>query len=204
MKNWPGFPWTPLEDVAAGKKVVVTGCFDWFHSGHVAFFEEAARLGGVIRHRGPRRNIALLKGKGHPLFPQAERLYMVQSVRFVGQALISTGNGWMDAEPEILALKPDIYAVNEDGDVPEKREFCARHGIEYRVLKRLPKTGLTPRYSTDLAHSDSVVTGHADEDPALSVGCLAYTARMAADPMEPGGRGSMMIHGGSTHEASGC
>jgi hypothetical protein len=75
---------------------------------------------------------------------------MVQSVRFVWQALISSGSGWMDAEPEIAVIKPDIYAVNEDGDVPEKRAFCKEHSIEYVVLKRIPKAGLPKRQSTDL------------------------------------------------------
>jgi hypothetical protein len=75
---------------------------------------------------------------------------MVQSIRFVKQALISSGNGWMDAEPEIEQIKPDYYVVNEDGDVPEKREFCQEHGIAYVVLKRVPKAGLTARQSTDL------------------------------------------------------
>ena len=75
---------------------------------------------------------------------------MVQSVRFVCQALITSGSGWMDAEPEIARIRPDIYVVNEDGDVPEKRSFCDAHGIRYVVLKRLPRQGLQMRYSTDL------------------------------------------------------
>lgn len=75
---------------------------------------------------------------------------MVQSVRYVKQALITTGHGWMDAEPEIELLKPDIYAVNEDGDVSEKRAFCATHGMEYVVLQRTPKEGLPQRESTVL------------------------------------------------------
>jgi hypothetical protein len=75
---------------------------------------------------------------------------MVQSVRFVKQGLISSGMGWLDAEPEIELIKPDIYAVNEDGDKPEKLEYCQAHGIEYRILKRLPKDGLPRRISTDL------------------------------------------------------
>ena len=84
------------------------------------------------------------------MFPEDERRYMAQSIRFVTQALVSTGHGWMDAEPEIERLKPDAYAVNEDGDVQEKREFCEQHGLEYIVLKREPKPGLTRRCSTDL------------------------------------------------------
>ena len=56
----------------------------------------------------------------------------------------------MDAEPEIEKLKPDMYAVNEDGDKREKRDFCEKHGLEYVVLKRTPKEGLTQRSSTNL------------------------------------------------------
>jgi glycerol-3-phosphate cytidylyltransferase-like family protein len=89
------------------------------------------------------------KGEGHPLFPQDKRQYMVQSVRHVKQALISTGHGWMDAEPEIAPIKPDIYAVNEDGDIPEKRAFRQGHGIQYVVLKRIPKEGLPQRQSAN-------------------------------------------------------
>ena len=75
---------------------------------------------------------------------------MVGSIRYVTQALITSGMGWMDAAPEIARLQPDIYAVNEDGDVPEKRAFCAEHGLEYVVLKRAPAEGLPRRQSTDL------------------------------------------------------
>jgi glycerol-3-phosphate cytidylyltransferase-like family protein len=95
-------------------------------------------------------NIRLLKGEGRPLFPEEERRYVVGSIRFVKQALVSTGHGWLDAEPEIQDIKPDIYAVNEDGDVPEKRDYCARHGLEYLVLQRAPAPGLPKRSSTDL------------------------------------------------------
>jgi len=132
------------------QKVIVTGCYDWFHSGHVRFFEEVSGLGDLYVVVGSDANVRLLKGDGHPMFSQDERRYMVQSVRYVKQALISTGHGWMDAEPEIAIVKPDMYAVNEDGDKPEKREFCQAHGIQYVVLKRTPKEGLPRRQSTDL------------------------------------------------------
>ena len=132
------------------RKVVVTGCYDWFHSGHVRFFEEVSGLGDLYVVVGSDPNVRLLKGAGHPLFPQDERRYMVQSIRYVCQALVSSGQGWMDAEPEIALIKPDLYAVNEDGDKPEKRQFCLEHGIEFVVLRRAPKAGLPRRQSTDL------------------------------------------------------
>ena len=130
--------------------MVVTGCYDWLHSGHVRFFEEASAYGDLYVVVGGDENVRFLKGPGHPLFSQEERRYNVQAVRLVKQALISTGWGWMDAEPEIEKIRPDIYLVNEDGDKPEKRAFSQEHGLEYVVLKRAPKEGLPRRESTKL------------------------------------------------------
>jgi len=148
LQGFPLDPLNPDQAPAGQKKVIVTGCFDWLHSGHVRFFEEVAGLGDLYVVVGHDDNIQLLKGEGHPLFSQEERRYMVGSIRFVKAALISSGHGWLDAEPEIYRLQPDIYAVNEDGDKPEKRAFCEQHGIQYVVLKRLPKEGLPRREST--------------------------------------------------------
>ncbi len=146
-----GFPEVPCgPDLPDRKKVMVTGCYDWFHSGHVRFFEEVSAYGDLYVVVGHDANIRELKGQGHPLIPQDERRYAVGSVRFVKQALISTGHGWLDADPEIKRLQPDIYAVNEDGDKGGKREYCAERGIEYLVLKRLPAPGLPSRSSTHL------------------------------------------------------
>jgi cytidyltransferase-like protein len=132
------------------KKVLVTGCFDWFHSGHVCFFEEVSQLGNLYVVVGSDNNVKALKGQGHPMFSQDERRYMTASIRYVTQALISTGQGWLDAEPELKMLKPEIYAVNEDGDRPEKRNYCQQNGIKYIVLKRLPKEDLPKRQSTKM------------------------------------------------------
>jgi len=150
--NLQGFPIQPIEDKSStlNKKVIATGCYDWFHSGHVRFFEETSELGELYVVVGHDENVRLLKGKGHPMFPEDERCYLVGSIKFVKQALISSGQGWMDAEPEIGLIKPDIYAVNEDGDKPEKRAFCEQHGLEYVVLKRTPAAGLPRRESTHL------------------------------------------------------
>jgi len=147
-----GFPATPPARATepSRKKVIVTGSFDWFHSGHVRFLEEVSSYGDLYVIVGHDANIRLLKGEGHPLLPQDERRYVVGSIKYVTQALISSGEGWLDADPEIKKLKPDIYAVNEDGDKGGKREYCQKLGIEYLVLKRTPAPGLPKRSSTDL------------------------------------------------------
>lgn len=146
-----GFPEPPPMPSAPGKKkVVATGCYDWFHSGHVRFAEEASAYGDLYICLGSDANVRLLKGEGHPLLPQEERRYVVGSIKYVKQALINTGAGWLDADPEIRRLRPDIYVVNEDGDRGGKREYCDKLGIQYLVLKRTPAPGLPKRTSTDL------------------------------------------------------
>jgi len=150
-----GFPVVPVEITrnpeGSGKKmVIVTGCYDYFHSGHVRFFEEVSQFGNLYVVVGSDANVRLLKGEGHPMYSEEERRYMAGSIKYVTQAFVSTGKGWLDAEPEIRKIKPDIYAVNEEGDKPEKRNFCEETGIEYVVLKRAPKEGLPRRTSTNL------------------------------------------------------
>ncbi|HCO92531.1 MAG TPA: hypothetical protein DIU00_01030 [Phycisphaerales bacterium] len=144
------FPGIEVGSDTGNKKVLVTGCFDWFHTGHVRFFEEVSELGDLYVVVGHDANIRDLKGPDHPMFDERQRLYMVQSIRYVRQAVISTGNGWLDAEPELRRIRPDIYAVNEDGDQPVKRQYCEENSIEYVVLKRLPRQGLPRRESTKL------------------------------------------------------
>ena len=95
-----------MDEDAKNKKVIVTGCFDWFHSGHIRFFEEVSELGDLYVVVGHDANVRLLKGEEHPMFNENERRYVVQSIRFVTQGLISSGDGWMDAAPEIAVLKP--------------------------------------------------------------------------------------------------
>lgn len=148
LKGFPAGP--PVPRPPDRKKVIVTGCYDWLHSGHVRFFQEVSRCGDLYVVVGHDANIRLLKGEGHPLQSQEERRYAVGAVKYVKQALISSGDGWLDADPEIQRLRPDIYAVNEDGDVGGKRDYCKTRGIEYRVFKRTPAPGLPARTSTAL------------------------------------------------------
>jgi hypothetical protein len=75
---------------------------------------------------------------------------MVKSVNTVGDAFISSGSGVLDFEQELRQRLPDIFVVNADGNIPQKRALCAELGIEYIVLQREPHKDLTPRSTTSL------------------------------------------------------
>lgn len=131
------------------KKVFVSGCYDMLHSGHVAFFEEAATYGDLYVGLGSDQTISSLKGR-KTVNTDHERLYMVKALRTVKDAWINSGSGLMDFEKEVVKLRPDIFFVNEDGFTPDKQEFCKRLGITLEVSKRIPHQGLPARSTTAL------------------------------------------------------
>jgi cytidyltransferase-like protein len=129
------------------KKVLVSGCFDLLHGGHIAFFKTAASYGNLYVSVGRDNNLLNLKGK-KPFFSQEERLYIVKSIKYVSEAFLASGSGMLDFEPDIKKIKPDIFIVNHDGHTPEKEELCKRNSVEYVVLDRIPEAGLPARSSS--------------------------------------------------------
>lgn len=131
------------------KKVFVSGCYDMLHSGHIAFFKEAAAYGDLYVALGSDKTLFELKGRP-PVNHEEERLFMVQSVACVKEAFISRGSGMLDFSEELKEIRPDLFITNEDGNIPQKRALCDELGIEYLVLKREPHTGLPARSTTSL------------------------------------------------------
>jgi cytidyltransferase-like protein len=130
------------------KKVLVSGCFDLLHGGHIAFFKTASSYGNLYVSVGRDENLLLLKGK-KPVFSEAERLYIVKSIRYVHDAFLASGTGMLDFEPDMKRIKPDIFIVNSDGHSSEKELLCKKLGIEYIILERIPEKGLPARSSSE-------------------------------------------------------
>ncbi len=138
------------------KKVFVSGCYDLLHSGHVAFFKEAAGYGDLYVGIGSDNTVRELKGRD-TLNSEQERLYMVKAVRYVTDAWVNKGSGLMDFVEDLREFRPDILLVNEDGNSPAKEALCRELGIEYIILKRVPEPGLTARSTTAIRTSDNCV-----------------------------------------------
>jgi cytidyltransferase-like protein len=145
---------TGKESLKEGKrnKVFVSGCFDRLHSGHIEFFRQAAKYGDIYVSVGSDATYLKYRGK-KPWDTENERLFMVQSIKFVKRAFIARpkgefGIGILDFKEELKRIKPDIFIVNEDGDKLEKRKYIEGLGIKYVVLKRKPHRGLPIRSTT--------------------------------------------------------
>lgn len=134
------------------KKVFVSGCYDLLHSGHVEFFRQAAQYGDLYVGIGSDKTI--LHYKNHKtVYSEQERLFMVQSIKYVKEAYINAGDGILDFLPTLDIVKPDILLVNSDGGSDSKRKVCEERGMEYIVLERDPHEGLEARSSTELKKS---------------------------------------------------
>lgn len=130
-------------------KVLVSGCFDLLHSGHVAFLQEAAQLGDLYVCIGSDENVCHLKGR-YPVNSQQERQFMLQALSCVHQVEINRGVGILDFLSELDDIQPDIFFVNEDGHTPAKEALCKDLQIEYIVSKRRPAGDLPTRSTTAL------------------------------------------------------
>jgi cytidyltransferase-like protein len=135
--------------------VLVAGFFDMLHSGHIRFFEEAAKYGRVIVSIGSDDNSLLSKGR-KPVFSEKERQYMVESIRFIDNALVSDINGPLSFSGHLEEFQPDYFIINYDGHTEEKKVLCESRGVKYVVLERIPKLNFTPRNSTDLCTVDCI------------------------------------------------
>lgn len=131
------------------KKVFVSGCYDMLHSGHVAFFKQAASYGDLYVGIGSDKTIEELKHR-KTVYSEKERLYMVKAIRYVKDAYINPGSGMLDFIEILDKVKPDIFVVNSDGGSDLKKKLCEERGIEYIVLSREPDAGLEARSTTSL------------------------------------------------------
>ena len=109
------------------KTVIVSGSFDDMRARDIRFLQEASRYGYLH---------ALVWGddfiEGRPKFPQEERMYMMDAIRYVDRATLVTELGDKDGLPD--AVQADVWVVDERDDTPQRRHFCGAHNIAYRVL----------------------------------------------------------------------
>lgn len=131
------------------KKVFVSGCYDLLHSGHVEFFKQASQFGDLYVGIGSDATYLEYKHR-KPMFPQEERLFMVQNIKAVKEAYINEGRGVIDFLPTLDLVKPDIFVVNAEGGSDTKRQICEERGIQYIELQRTPAEGLQARSSSSL------------------------------------------------------
>jgi len=91
--------------------VLVNGCFDVIHRGHVELLNVAAELGPVVVAVNSDASVRELKGPTRPINCEQDRAYVIASIASVYAAFIFPGPRLAD---EILLLKPTFYVKGGD------------------------------------------------------------------------------------------
>lgn len=118
------------------RRVICFGTFDIIHPGHIKFLEAARKLGDelyVVISRDERRE--LLHGK-RPINSQKDRLFVVQNLKPVTQAILGNKKDILSAVKEV---SPSIIALGHDQTfgVDILKAWCVKQKIT-PIIKRMP------------------------------------------------------------------
>jgi rfaE bifunctional protein nucleotidyltransferase chain/domain len=107
---------------ASGKLVVLTnGVFDLLHVGHTRCLEDAKSRGDILVVAvNTDKSAEALKGKGHPVVPEEERMEVLAALSFVDYV---TCFEEASADALLQQLQPNLYAKGSDytlKTLPEK------------------------------------------------------------------------------------
>lgn len=122
------------------KKVLVGGCFDLLHYGHIKFLEEAKTLGDhLVVALESDENVRRMKGDARPIHTQEQRRAMLESLRFVDEVIaLPPLNTDEDYAKLVTQVAPAVIAITE-GDPMEgkKRSHAKAVGARVTVIPKV-------------------------------------------------------------------
>lgn len=122
------------------KIVLVGGCFDILHYGHISFLKKAKSFGdSLVVALESDRNVKKLKGKGRPIHSQKQRKHMLESLSFVDKViLLPTINTDKDYDDLVLSVKPSVIAATHGDQIIDKKKKQAESiGASFVVIPKV-------------------------------------------------------------------
>jgi D-glycero-beta-D-manno-heptose 1-phosphate adenylyltransferase len=111
------------------KIVLVNGCFDLIHAGHIRYLQHARELGDLlILAINSDACVRKLKGPGRPLQSEKDRAEILASLDCVDHVLIFNEP---TVDSVLMELRPDIHAKGTDytaDSVPERATVLSYGG----------------------------------------------------------------------------
>lgn len=93
------------------KTIFTNGCFDVLHRGHFELLKYCRSLGKVIVGVNTDNSVKRLKGKSRPFFNQQDRVFMLESCKYVDEVLLFDEDNPYNL---IKRVKPDIIVKGGD------------------------------------------------------------------------------------------
>ena len=93
-------------------KIIVNGTFDILHRGHLEMLEYASELGSLLVCIDSDSRVKQLKGPSRPVNCQDDRMYMLESLKFVDWVKVFSSE--QDLIDIIKDYQPDIMVKGSD------------------------------------------------------------------------------------------
>lgn len=122
------------------KIVLVGGCFDILHYGHIKFLRNAKSFGDLLIVALENDvNVRRLKGSNRPFQKQKERAETLAELKSVDYVLmLPEMSGDKDYERLVDILTPDLIAVTEgDNYLLQKNKYAEKVGARLKIIKKI-------------------------------------------------------------------
>lgn len=133
------------------KIVLIGGCFDLIHPGHITFLKKSKNAGNVLIVLLESDQSMVKSGK-NPAHNQKERLIVLESIRYVDY-VISLRGILHDANYYAIVkkIKPDIIAVTEsDPQIVHKKIQADSVGAQVKIVTKRIKNYSSSRLRVKL------------------------------------------------------
>jgi len=121
------------------KIVLVGGCFDLLHTGHIRFLKTAKKYGILFVLLESDHTVKKLKGKNRPLNSQAERAEILSSISFVDYVVKLKGiKSNDDYDKLVLQIEPDLIVITK-GDAAKAYKEKQAKLINARVVETMER-----------------------------------------------------------------
>lgn len=106
------------------KKILVGGCFDILHFGHITFLKQAKALGDyLIVALESDENVRRVKGDARPIHTQEQRQIMLEALVYVDKVIaLPSMNSDLEYFTFVQKIHPSIIAVTEGDPILDKKK----------------------------------------------------------------------------------
>ncbi len=137
-----------------GSKVLVGGCFDVLHPGHVIFLEKAKKVGDYLMVLlESDQKVKTLKGISRPVHSQKERAQVLSALAFVDYVVMLPFMKTATQYDKLIeVIKPDVIAATKgDSNVSYHQRSAKRVGANFKFVTNMIGNHSTSRI---LNHQD--------------------------------------------------
>lgn len=117
------------------KKILTVGVYDLLHVGHIELFRRAKQLGDFLIVAVQNSDVILkYKPDAKIVYSTEERMYIVQSIRFVDKVIEYYG-----VDDIVKQIDFDVFVTGPDQNhsgFQAAIEWCKSHGKEHIILPR--------------------------------------------------------------------